>query len=110
MASSVSSESTFSSAGITITKRHNRLKGDIVEALQCIKGLIHQDNLFREVTTAADEEARLDLEDEEPANQEAITADVVEAGYNWSYDSEQLEDNLHTDEESEAAQAINVVE
>ncbi len=84
MASSVSSESAFSGAGITITKCRNRLEGDIVEALQCLKALIHQDNLFREYTTAGEEEARLDLEDEEPANQEAHTYDVVQEQYNWS--------------------------
>ncbi|GBE78345.1 hypothetical protein SCP_0112300 [Sparassis crispa] len=33
MASSVLSECAFSSAGITISKRHNRLNADIVEAL-----------------------------------------------------------------------------
>ncbi|KAF8144961.1 ribonuclease H-like domain-containing protein, partial [Mycena galopus ATCC 62051] len=48
MASSVSAERAFSSAGITINKRRNRLKGDIVEALQCLKCLIHRDLLFRE--------------------------------------------------------------
>jgi hypothetical protein len=37
MASSVSSKCAFSSLGIIITKHHNRLKGDIVEALQAIK-------------------------------------------------------------------------
>ena len=37
MASSVSSECAFSSAGITVSKRRNQLKGDIVEALQCMK-------------------------------------------------------------------------
>ncbi|EMD32067.1 hypothetical protein CERSUDRAFT_27740, partial [Gelatoporia subvermispora B] len=37
LATSVSSERAFSSAGITITKRRNRLKGDIVEALQVLK-------------------------------------------------------------------------
>ncbi|KZV84443.1 hypothetical protein EXIGLDRAFT_569214, partial [Exidia glandulosa HHB12029] len=37
MSSSVSAERAFSSAGLTITKRRNRLKGDIVEALQVIK-------------------------------------------------------------------------
>lgn len=37
MASSVSSERAFSSAGITITKRRNRLKADVVEALQFLK-------------------------------------------------------------------------
>jgi hypothetical protein len=48
MSSSVSSERAFSSAGITISKRRNRLKGDIVEALQCLKCLIHKDLLFPE--------------------------------------------------------------
>ncbi|KIJ90054.1 hypothetical protein K443DRAFT_47139, partial [Laccaria amethystina LaAM-08-1] len=37
MASSVSSEQAFSVAGTTISKCHNRLKGDIVKALQCLK-------------------------------------------------------------------------
>jgi hypothetical protein len=40
MASSASSERAFSSAGITISKRLNRLKGDIFEALQFTKCLI----------------------------------------------------------------------
>ena len=48
MASSVSSERAFSSAGITISKRRNRLKADIVEALQCLKCLIKQDLLFQD--------------------------------------------------------------
>ena len=43
MASSVSSERAFSSAGITISKRRNRLKADIVEALQVLKCLIRRD-------------------------------------------------------------------
>jgi len=37
MSSSVSSERAFSQGGITISKRRSCLKGDIVEALQCIK-------------------------------------------------------------------------
>ncbi|KIK31598.1 hypothetical protein CY34DRAFT_39380, partial [Suillus luteus UH-Slu-Lm8-n1] len=36
MTSSVSSERAFSQGGITISKRWNRLKGDIVEALQSL--------------------------------------------------------------------------
>lgn len=48
MATSVSSERAFSSAGITISKRRNRLQADIVEALQCLKCLIRHDLLFRE--------------------------------------------------------------
>lgn len=48
MSSSVSSERAFSAAGITISKRRNRLKGDIVEALQFLKHSIRTDLLFRE--------------------------------------------------------------
>ena len=48
MASSVSSERAFSQGGITISKHRNRLKGDIVEALQCIKCALRHDLLFRE--------------------------------------------------------------
>jgi len=55
MASSVSSERAFSSAGITISKRCNRLKRDIVEALQCLKCMYHNDLIFREVVTAEEE-------------------------------------------------------
>ena len=40
MATPILSECTFSSSAITITKRRNRLNGDIVEALQCLKCLI----------------------------------------------------------------------
>jgi len=59
MASSVSSERAFSAAGITITKRRNRLQGDIVEALECIKCLLHQDLLFRDVLSLAQVETEL---------------------------------------------------
>jgi hAT family C-terminal dimerisation region len=48
MASSVSSEQAFLQGGITITKHCNRLKGDIVEALQCLKYAIQHDLLFKE--------------------------------------------------------------
>jgi hypothetical protein len=48
MSSSVLSERAFSQGGITISKRRNCLKGDIVEALQCIKCAIRHDLLFRE--------------------------------------------------------------
>jgi hypothetical protein len=46
MASSISSERAFSSVGITMSKRRNQLKGDIVEALQFQKCLIGQDLVF----------------------------------------------------------------
>jgi hypothetical protein len=60
MASSVSSERAFSSAGITLSKRRNRLQADIVEALQFMKCIYHNDLIFREVCTTAEEEKILD--------------------------------------------------
>ena len=48
MSSSVSSEHAFSQGGIMISKRYNCLKGNIVEALQCIKCAIWHDLLFQE--------------------------------------------------------------
>jgi hypothetical protein len=48
MSSSVSSERAFSQGGITITKLRSRLKGDIVEALQCIKSAIRNDLFLKE--------------------------------------------------------------
>jgi len=48
MSTSVSSERAFSAAGITISKRRNRLRGDIVEALQFLKSFYRCDLLFHE--------------------------------------------------------------
>lgn len=48
MASSVSSERAFSAAGMTITKRRNRLKADLVEALQVLRFMFQKDLIFRE--------------------------------------------------------------
>ena len=62
MASSVSSERAFSSAGITISKRRNRLKADIVEALQVLKCFYRNDLIFREVITSREEELDTELE------------------------------------------------
>lgn len=82
MASSVSSERAFSSAGITICKRRNCLDGDIVEALQCLKPLIHLDLLRRDITTVAEEEINLDYADEREDNADNTdtTLKVVEGG------------------------------
>ena len=46
MASSVSSERAFSTAGITVSKWRSHLKGDIVEALQCLKCMICNHLIF----------------------------------------------------------------
>ena len=64
MSSSVSSERAFSQGGMTITKRRNRLKGDIVEALQCLKCSIRQDLLFREPGPSSVMEAEGDDDEE----------------------------------------------
>jgi hypothetical protein len=64
MASSVSSERAFSSAGITISKRRNRLHADIVEALQVLKCMFHHGLIFREqessLTEGGDDEVGSD--------------------------------------------------
>jgi hypothetical protein len=59
MSSSVSSERAFSQGGLTITKSRNRLKGDVVEALQCIKCAIRHDLLFHEPAPSSVVEAEL---------------------------------------------------
>jgi hypothetical protein len=58
MASSVSSERVFSQGGIT--KRRDRLKSDIVEALRCVKCSIRHDFLFREPAPSSALEIELD--------------------------------------------------
>lgn len=66
MASSVSSERAFSSAGLTITKLRSRLKSDIVEALQGLKAALRTDFLAREAQPSSLlEEQILEGEDEE---------------------------------------------
>jgi hypothetical protein len=50
------------SGGITISKHHNPLKGDIVEALQCLKCLICCDLMFREPMDYKSDEEGLDEE------------------------------------------------
>ena len=60
MASSVSSEQPFSSAGIIISKRGNQLKPDIVEALQCLKCLYKNELIFHDVLLSSTVEKDLD--------------------------------------------------
>lgn len=92
MASSVSSERAFSSAGITISKRCNRLKGDIVEALQFLKCLIRRDLVFRENPTESLVDDFGDDELDELLDDEPI---VVQAP---SWDEMFLEDEEELDE------------
>jgi hypothetical protein len=86
MASSVSSEQAFSSAGITISKRWNRLKGDIVEALQFLKCTIHKNLLFHEPGPSSalemdehENENEGEVEDVEPLTWDTIIEGDVDA-------------------------------
>jgi len=80
MGSSVSSEHAFSSAGITISKRWNRLKGDIVEALQFLKCLFQKDLIFREHAPSSILEAEYDGDpdwvDENPNTWDELIIDL----------------------------------
>ena len=79
MASSVLSKCAFSSAGITLSKQRNWLKGDIVEALQCLKCMYHNDLIFWDVVVATEEEENLEEMDVELAG----GADDVAEGFVW---------------------------
>jgi len=60
MGSSVSSERAFSGAGITISKCRNRLKADIVEALEFLKCMYIKDLIYREPAPTSVLENELD--------------------------------------------------
>ena len=93
MASSVLSERAFSAAGITLSKCRNRLKGDIVEALKCLKCLLHRDLIFREVVTAADLEKELesvDTDNGETGSPAQIVAETDE--FSWDQVLDNVED------------------
>jgi hypothetical protein len=64
MLSSVSSECAFSQSGITVSKHCSCLKGDIVEALQCIKCAIQHNLLSQEPAPSSVVEAE-EITDEE---------------------------------------------
>ena len=86
MASSVSSERSFSSAGLTITKRRNRLGYDIVEALQILKSAIREDMLFappepskaQELLLEENEQTEEDEENEHGANNDELDIIVMD--------------------------------
>ena len=96
MASSVSSERAFSVAGITISKRRNRLQGDIVEAIEVNKSLKHCDLLFREVLNM--EQVERELEDLVIDEEVGQSAEAVSLGdrFNW--------DNILVDDVDSAAE------
>ena len=77
MATSVSSERAFSSAGITITKRRNRLKGDIVEALQVLKSAFRNSLFLREPGPSTATEVELEQSEDDIEDVDDVTL-VVE--------------------------------
>ena len=79
MASSVSSERAFSQGRITISKHRNCLKGDIIEALQCIKCAVRHDLLFRELGPSSTGEDLDKYESEADPNEKA--SDDEEEGW-----------------------------
>jgi hypothetical protein len=90
MASSVSSERAFSSAGITISKHRSRLKGDIVEALQCLKCMLRHELIFREPEPCTATETALE--------DEAVESHPTHEG-DLTWDDSVLADNEESDDE-----------
>ncbi|KAG5650903.1 hypothetical protein H0H81_010591 [Sphagnurus paluster] len=85
MASSVSSECAFSAAGITISKCRNRLKGDIVEALEILKCLLHQGLVFCHVAPTSDIETELEDTDDISDDEMTYFDTVKEADmFSWA--------------------------
>lgn len=100
MASSVSSERAFSAAGITITKRRNRLGGDIVEALQFLKCLIRKDLIFREVPDRSVLELELEDVDEDDGSPEwEDVPDERQHASSWDTFIDDLDDELEPSED-----------
>ncbi|KIK73376.1 hypothetical protein PAXRUDRAFT_20925 [Paxillus rubicundulus Ve08.2h10] len=66
-------EHAFSAAALTITKRHNRLKGDVVEAIQVLHMLYNHSLMFHEPAPSS----ALELAFEE--EKEGIVAESTEA-------------------------------
>ena len=96
MASSVSSERAFSQGGITISKHRNRLKGDIVEALQCIKCAIRHGLLFREPGPSSVGEEHDECENEADTNEKPSDDEEEEDGWEALF-LEDDEDGIESD-------------
>lgn len=80
MATSVSSERAFSQGGITISKRRNCLKGDIVEALQVLKCSIRSDLLSKEAgpSLVSEDDAHSDDVDDRDMPWDLILEDDID--------------------------------
>ncbi|KAG6896712.1 hypothetical protein C0993_008144 [Termitomyces sp. T159_Od127] len=87
MALSVSSEQAFLQGGLTITKQRNRLKGNIVEGLQCLKCAKRHNLLFRGPGPSSLDEAELEK--------------IEDDGNNGELETEEGWDELFSDDEDE---------
>lgn len=92
MGSSVSSEQAFSSAGITVSKCRNRLKGDIIEALQFLKCHLRKEIIFRAPAPSSILEESLELLEDDDGDEawvdEPNATDWVKYSINVESDSE----------------------
>ena len=86
MSSSVSSEHTFLQGGLTITKHRNCLKGNVVEALQCVKCAIRHDLLFKELALSSIVEAEF-ADDHWQGDQ--VNEDGTEKGWDVEFVSDE---------------------
>ena len=92
MATSVSSERAFSAAALTVTKHWNRLKGDIVEALQVLRMMYQRDLMFQEPPPSSALE--LALEGLEPVGEEEEGTDSgVQGASEWALDISDVSDS-----------------
>lgn len=91
MASSVSSERAFSSAGIMISKGRNRLKVDIVEALQVLKVAYHQNVIFCEAPILTELEIEMDNA-EEVCDEDEHFSETVAISNSFSWDQLVVDD------------------
>lgn len=104
MSSSVSSERAFSQGGITISKRRNRLKGDLVEALQCVKCAIRHDLLFRTPAPSSILEAEVGEDTQDSRDDdESDDGENVEKGWDLM-----LIDDDDDDDEFEGLQNVQI--
>ena len=85
MASSISSEHTFSAAGIMISKCCNQLQGDIIEAIKVNKSLKHHNLLFHKVLDM--EQVEKELENHVIDEEIGQSADAVSLGDRFNWDS-----------------------
>jgi hypothetical protein len=94
MASSVLGKQAFSQGGITISKHCNGLKGDIVDALQCVKCAVHCNILFHEPGPSSSVE-------EEPDEYEIETVPNEQLGGNDDEEDEEGWETLFLEEDED---------